>query len=391
MGTAAAPLDNGRMAALPTSLTLGPLRVETPVVLAPMAGITNAAYRRLCAEQGAGLYVCEMITSRGLVEGDETTRKMLVFDELESVRSVQLYGTDPVYIGKAVEILCADFGVAHVDLNFGCPVPKVTRKGGGGALPWKRGLLGEILTSAVAAAAPYDVPVTMKTRKGLDDDHLTYLDAGRIAEETGVAAITLHGRTVQQAYSGEADWDAIAALVDHVDIPVLGNGDIWEAADALRMVEQTGVAGVVVGRGCLGRPWLFRDLAAAFHGEDVATLPTLGEVKVMMRRHAELLAEHMGEERGCKEFRKHITWYLKGFPAGGELRHQLALVDSLDALDSLLDGLDGDAPFPERELGTPRGRQGAPRKKVVLPDGWLDDTDGRGSHLREDANETTGG
>jgi nifR3 family TIM-barrel protein len=379
------------MTVVPDSLTLGSLRVDTPVVLAPMAGITNAAYRRLCAEQGAGLYVCEMITSRGLVEGDETTRKMLVFDELESVRSVQLYGTDPAYIGKAVEILCADHGVAHVDLNFGCPVPKVTRKGGGGALPWKRGLLGEVLEHAVAAAAPYDVPVTMKTRKGLDDDHLTYLDAGRIAQESGVAAIALHGRTVQQAYSGQADWDAIAALVDHVDIPVLGNGDIWEAADALRMVEQTGAAGVVVGRGCLGRPWLFRDLAAAFHGEDVATLPTLGEVKAMMRRHAELLSEHMGEERGCKEFRKHITWYLKGFPAGGELRHQLALVDSLTSLDDLLAGLDDDAPFPERELGTPRGRQGAPRKKVVLPDGWLDDTDGRGAHLREDVDETTGG
>ena len=379
------------MTAAPASLTLGPLHVGTPVVLAPMAGITNAAYRRLCAEQGAGLYVCEMITSRGLVEGDETTKKMLVFDDLESVRSVQLYGTDPAYIGKAAEILCADHGVAHVDLNFGCPVPKVTRKGGGGALPWKRGLLGEILTAAVAAASSYDVPVTMKTRKGLDDDHLTYLDAGRIAQETGVAAIALHGRTVQQAYSGEADWDAIGELVEHVDIPVLGNGDIWEAADALRMVEQTGAAGVVVGRGCLGRPWLFRDLAAAFHGEDVATLPNLGEVRTMMRRHAELLAQHMGEERGCKEFRKHVTWYLKGFRAGGELRHQLALVDSLAALDALLDDLDGSEPFPERELGTPRGRQGSPRSKVVLPEGWLDDTDGRGSHLREDADETTGG
>ena len=342
------------MSAVPASLTLGSLRVETPVVLAPMAGITNAAYRRLCAEQGAGLYVCEMITSRGLVEGDETTRKMLVFDELESVRSVQLYGSDPVYIGKAVEILCADHGVAHVDLNFGCPVPKVTRKGGGGALPWKRGLLGEILTAAVAAAAPYDVPVTMKTRKGLDDDHLTYLDAGRIAQETGVAAIALHGRTVQQAYSGEADWDAIAALVAHVDIPVLGNGDIWEAADALRMVEQTGAAGVVVGRGCLGRPWLFRDLAAAFHGEDVATLPNLGEVRAMMRRHAELLSEHMGEERGCKEFRKHVTWYLKGFGAGGELRRQLALVDSLASLDELLDG-----PRPRRVVPRARARHPA--------------------------------
>src|SRR5690349_8956960 len=371
--------------ALHPGLTLGPLHVDTPVVLAPMAGITNAAYRRLCAEQGAGLYVCEMITSRGLVEGDETTKKMLVFDELESVRSVQLYGTDPVYIGKAVEILCADHGVAHVDLNFGCPVPKVTRKGGGGALPWKRGLLAEILEHAVEAAAPYDVPVTMKTRKGLDDDHLTYLDAGRIAQESGVAAIALHGRTVAQAYSGRADWDAIGRLVEHVDIPVLGNGDIWEAGDALRMVEQTGAAGVVVGRGCLGRPWLFRDLAAAFGSPGLVagaagparpvpevestkpTLPTLGEVRTMMRRHAELLSEHMGEERGCKEFRKHVSWYLKGFRAGGTLRHSLALVDSLASLERLLDELDPSEPFPVSELGHPRGRQGSPRTKVALP------------------------
>src|SRR6476469_7604106 len=317
------------MVALPTALTLGSLTVDTPVVLAPMAGITNAAYRRLCAEQGAGLYVCEMITSRGLVEGDETTRKRLVFDELEKVRSVQLYGTDPVYVGKAAEILCAEYGVAHIDLNFGCPVPKVTRKGGGGALPWKRGLLGEILRAAVGAAAPYGVPVTMKTRKGIDEDHLTYLDAGRIAEDSGCAAIALHGRTVAQSYSGEADWEAIARLVEHVSLPVLGNGDIWEAGDAVRMVEQTGAAGVVVGRGCLGRPWLFRDLAAAFAGEQVATLPTLGEVTTMMRRHAELLCQHMGEARGCKEFRKHVSWYLKCFAAGGEMRRSLALVNTL--------------------------------------------------------------
>ena len=373
------------------TLTLGGLPVPTPVVLAPMAGITNAAYRRLCAEQGAGLYVCELITSRGLVEGDETTRRMLVFDEAEQVRSVQLYGTDPLYVGKAVEILCSEFGVAHVDLNFGCPVPKVTRKGGGGALPWKRGLLGVILEHAVAAAAPYDVPVTMKTRKGLDDDHLTYLDAGRIAQESGCAAIALHGRTVAQAYSGRADWEAIAALVDHVDIPVLGNGDIWEAADALRMIELTGAAGVVVGRGCLGRPWLFRDLADAFAGRETQTLPTLGEVAAMMRRHAELLSEHMGEERGCKEFRKHVSWYLKGFRAGGELRHSLALIDSLATLDQLLAELDPTEAFPAAELGAPRGRQGSPRARVVLPEGWLDDTDGVGSCLHEETSEVTGG
>ena len=405
-------------------LELGSLTVPVPVVLAPMAGITNAAYRRLCAEQGAGLYVCEMITSRGLVERDTTTLSMLVFDERETTRSVQLYGTDPAYVGKATEILCAEYGVHHVDLNFGCPVPKVTRKGGGGALPWKRGLLAQILRAAVAAAAPYDVPVTMKTRKGLDEDHLTYLDAGRIAEDSGVAAIALHGRTVAQAYSGEADWEAIGRLVEHVGIPVLGNGDIWEAGDALRMVEQTGAAGVVVGRGCLGRPWLFRDLAAAFSTsasasvEPVETtprpsvvvegrqgpsrnhpvptaiptaLPTLGEVRTMMHRHAELLCEHMGEERGCKEFRKHVSWYLKGFRAGGTLRHSLALVDSLASLDALLDELDPDEPFPTSELGTPRGRQGSPRERVVLPEGWLDDTDGTSLHLTEDTTETTGG
>jgi nifR3 family TIM-barrel protein len=331
-----------------------------------------------------------MITSRGVVERDTTTMSLLVFDELEDVRSVQLYGTDPAYVGRAAEILCAEYGVAHIDLNFGCPVPKVTRKGGGGALPWKRRLLGEILSSAVQATQPYAVPVTMKTRKGIDEDHLTYLDAGRIAQESGVAAIALHGRTVGQAYSGTADWEAIGDLAAHVDIPVLGNGDIWEASDAVQMVRETGAAGVVVGRGCLGRPWLFRDLAAAFAGEEVATLPTLGEVTAMMRRHAELLSHHMGEERGCREFRKHIAWYLKGFRAGGELRRSLGLVASLSSLDTLLAELDPDEPFPALELGTPRGRQGSPRR-VVLPERWLEDTDGTDAGLREETAEMSGG
>jgi nifR3 family TIM-barrel protein len=375
---------------LPRELVLGNLTVGPPVVLAPMAGITNAAYRRLCREQGAGLYVCEMITSRGVVERDATTLSMLVFDELEEIRSVQLYGTDPAYVAKAAEILLGEYGVAHLDLNFGCPVPKVTRKGGGGVLPWKRRLLGEILAAAVKAAEPYGVPVTMKTRMGIDQQHLTYLDAGRLAQESGIAAIALHARTVGQAYSGAADWDAIGELVGHVEIPVLGNGDIWEAADALRMVEQTGAAGVVVGRGCLGRPWLFRDLAAAFAGHPVATLPSLGEVAAMMRRHAELLCLHMGEERGCKELRKHISWYLKGFRAGGELRKNLALVSTLAALDDLLSDLDPTEPFPTTELGAPRGRQGSPRR-VVLPEGWLDDTDGTGCAEQEETSELTGG
>ena len=359
---------------MPAPLKLGPHLVDPPVVLAPMAGVTNAAYRTLCREQGAGLYVCEMITSRGLVERDETTLSMLVFDPGEVVRSVQLYGVDPATMARAAEILCGDHGVQHIDLNFGCPVPKVTRKGGGAVLPWKRRLLRAILERTVAAAAAYAVPVTMKTRKGVDDDHLTFLEAGEIAQDSGCAAIALHGRTAAQHYSGTADWSAIAELAAHVDIPVLGNGDIWEASDAQRMLDETGCAGVVVGRGCLGRPWLFRDLAAAFAGEPPPPLPTLGEVAAMMRRHAELLVHYMGEDRGCKEFRKHIAWYLKGFRAGGDLRQSLGLVDTLADVDVLLARLDPAEPFPIGELGTPRGRQGSPRR-VAMPDGWLADRD----------------
>jgi len=348
-----------------------------------MAGVTNAAFRQLCAEQGAGLYVCEMITSRGIVEGDRTSLRMLTFAANETTRSVQLYGIDPVYIGRAVSILCADHGVAHIDLNFGCPVPKVTRKGGGAALPWKSRLLGDILDAAVRAAEPFGVPVTMKTRKGIDDERLTFLEAGRIAEDTGCAAIGLHGRTAAQHYSGRADWKAIAELKASVGIPVLGNGDIWEASDALRMVEETGCDGVIVGRGCLGRPWLFADLAAAFSGTTEQKQPTLGEVTRIMRRHAELLGEWLGEERGCIEFRKHIAWYLKGFGAGSAVRERLGTVSSYADLDALLAELDPEEPYPIDQLGVPRGRQGTP-KRVVLPEGWLDDTDGTGCAVAED-------
>ncbi len=352
-------------------LRIGNLELPVPVVLAPMAGITNAAFRRLAAEQGAGLYVCEMITSRGLVERQAKTLSMLAFDPLETTRSVQLYGVDPRYVGEAVRILVGEFGVHHVDFNFGCPVPKVTRKGGGAALPWKRDLLHAILAEAVRAAAPNDVPVTMKTRMGIDREHLTYLDAGKIAEDVGCAAIALHGRTADQHYSGDADWTAIAALKQHVGIPVLGNGDIWEARDALRMLKETRCDGVVVGRGCLGRPWLFRDLAAASNGQPIPDPPHLNEVVGMVRRHGELLAELMGEGRGMADLRKHMAWYLKGFVVGGETRAALGRVATLAELDVLLSQIDVDQPFPTSEVGMPRGRQGSPRR-VVLPEGWLD-------------------
>jgi nifR3 family TIM-barrel protein len=378
-------------------LRIGSVQLDTPVVLAPMAGITNAAYRQLCREQfesgggTAGLFVCEMITSRGIVERDRKTLSMLRFDPGERVRSVQLYGVDPMIMAAAAEILCAEYGVAHIDLNFGCPVPKVTRKGGGAALPYKRDRLRQILTATVQAAARYGVPVTIKTRIGIDRDHRTFLDAGRIAEESGCAAIALHGRTAQQAYSGAADWGAIAALKAEVSIPVLGNGDIWEASDALRMLRDTGADGIVIGRGCLGRPWLFADLAEAFAlrvgpksaeaGGEVssrrgARLLSLGQVAATLRRHAELLGALMGEQHGLTDLRKHMAWYFKGFPVGGELRQRLGTVSRVTELDGLLARLDPEVAFPIAELGQPRGRQGAPRERVALPDGWLDDTSG---------------
>ncbi|MDN5761915.1 MAG: tRNA dihydrouridine synthase DusB [Microlunatus sp.] len=314
-----------------------------------------------------------MITSRGIVERDHKTMSMLAFDRGERVRSVQLYGVDPLIMGQATEILINDFAVDHVDLNFGCPVPKVTRKGGGAALPYKRRWLELILTAVVGAARPYGVPVTMKTRVGIDQDHQTYLDAGRIAEQTGCAAIALHGRTAQQAYSGAADWEAISRLKQHVGIPVLGNGDIWEAGDALAMVRETGADGVVVGRGCLGRPWLFRDLVDAFSGRTTKTLPTLGEVTVMVRRHAQLLVDYSDQTHGLREIRKHMAWYFKGFPVGGEIRRALGLVSSFADLDAALGRLDPEVGYPAAELGTPRGRQGSPRARVALPEGWLND------------------
>ena len=357
------------------TLTLGGLPVDPPVVLAPMAGVTNVAFRRLCREFGAGRYVCEMVTTVALVERNPKTLRLIAFDPDERPRSLQLYGVDPEITARAVHRVVTEDLADHIDLNFGCPVPKVTRKGGGAALPWKRKLFERIVAAAVAAAAPAGVPVTVKIRKGIDDDHLTYLDAGLRAQDAGAAWVALHGRTAAQRYSGTADWDAIAALKQALEIPVLGNGDIWEADDALRMVAYTGADGVVIGRGCLGRPWLFADLAAAFAGRPERRLPSLGEVAAVMRRHAALLVEWYGHEaRGVTDFRKHVAWYLKGFPVGSELRRAMASASSLSELDDLLALLDPDVPYPTDVLGRPRGRTNSPGK-VYLPEGWLADRD----------------
>jgi len=370
------------LAAPAPTLNIGPLALDVPVVLAPMAGITNTAFRRLCREYGAGLYVSEMITSRALVERTPESMRLIRHHESETTRSIQLYGVDPKTVSEAVTMLVAEDRADHIDLNFGCPVPKVTRKGGGAALPWKRDLFRDIVEGAVKAAG--SVPLTVKMRKGIDSDHLTYLEAAKAAEGAGVASIALHARTAAEFYSGTADWSAIAKLKETITgTPVLGNGDIWSAEDALRMVAETGCDGVVVGDGGLGRPWLFGDLAAAFRGETVKAMPTLGEVAQAFKRHAELLTEFLEEEdRACRDIRKHVAWYFKGYAVGGELRASLATVRDLAQLDELLAQLDGEQPYPGADAEGQRGRAGTP-KSPALPQGWLDSRELQETHRAE--------
>lgn len=369
--------------AVPLALS-GRAVADPPVVLAPMAGITNTAFRRLCREamheslgpgRAGGLFVSEMITSRALVEGNPKTLRLVHFEADEQPRSIQLYGVDPAVVGAAVRLIVADDLADHVDLNFGCPVPKVTRRGGGAALPWRIGLFDDIVAAAVRAADGA-VPVTVKMRVGIDRQHQTYREAALRAQDAGVAHVALHGRTAADFYGGVADWAPIAELAALLDIPVLGNGDIWEAEDALRMMRETGCAGVVVGRGCLGRPWLFADLAAAFDGRAGRVRPELAAVANTMRRHAELLGEWMGEKRGVTDFRKHVAWYLKGFAVGSDVRAALARASSMAELDDLLGTLDLDQPFPVGVVGRPRGRTSGARA-VALPQGWLASGDSR--------------
>ncbi|MDO5729943.1 MAG: tRNA dihydrouridine synthase DusB [Actinomycetaceae bacterium] len=387
------------------ALQIGPINLWAPVVLAPMAGVTDVPFRRLSREAGerglpeaysqrlataqpgidapAGLYVCEMITARALIEGNEKTRHMIAPDPLDRVRSVQLYGVDPATMGKATEIIVRENLADHIDLNFGCPVPKVTRKGGGAALPWKLDLFEDIIEAVVEAArrADRDIPVTIKMRVGIDDEHQTYLDAGRIAEDHGVAAVALHGRTQAQYYSGHADWETIAKLKECLDVPVMGNGDIFNAGDARAMMDQTGCDAVVIGRGAQGRPWLFTDLVATLLGDEIAVSePNLGDVCDVIRTHAELMvANARSEFDGMRNMRKHVGWYLRGFRVGGPLRQQLSKISSMDELNSLLNELDPTEAYPPTAQGK-RGRSGGARKPH-LPDGWLQsrtlDTQGR--------------
>lgn len=357
-------------------LRLGRHEATTPVILAPMAGVTNQPFRSLCREFGPDLvYVNEMIMATGLVHGSRKTQTMLAFGPDEEFRSLQLYGSDPQMMGRAVDVLGRAEAVDHIDLNFGCPAAKVTRRGGGAAVPLKKNLLRAIVRAAVTTGAQFGIPITCKFRMGIDDDLLTFLDTGKICEEEGASAIALHARTARQHYAPSARWEAIAELKSVVkSIPVFGNGDIWEAGDALRMVRETGCDGVVIGRGCLGRPWLFRDLIDAFAGRPVAQTPLLGDVLDVMLRHAEALCAHLGSDRGIRDFRKHTGWYLTGYPVGGEMRRKFSMISSLEELAGLCTMLDRSASIVEGGERIARGHTNGPIN-VVLPEGYLDHLD----------------
>lgn len=361
-------------------------------MLAPMAGVTDVPFRRLCrnmAEKAltelgkdtvghpryapAGLFVTEMVTARALLEDNAETLRMVQPDPQEPVHSVQIYGVEPKTTAGAAAKLVS-LGLAdHIDLNFGCPVPKVTRKGGGSALPWKTPLMVDLLqrTRTVIDREDPTVPLTLKVRLGIDDGHQTWRDSLQIATDAGCAAITLHARTTAQYYSGRARWEKIAELVRAAQIPVFGNGDIFSGEDARNMIAQTACAGVVVGRGAQGRPWIFADLVHALSGSNVTATPTLCEVANIVVSHAELMANWLADEaRAMREMRKHIGWYLRGFSVGGQTRRALGLVKTLEELRTFLGALDLDQKYPPAAGGS-RGRTGR-AKTPHLPHGWLD-------------------
>jgi nifR3 family TIM-barrel protein len=366
------------------ALHLKHLRIDPPVVLAPMAGVTNYPFRALCRDFGAGLYVSEMITARGFLMGNALTELLASSQPGETPRSIQVYGSDPRDLGLMVARL-VDEGVDHIDINFGCPVRKVTSHGGGSAIPVKPRLVARLVRAMVRSAGA--VPVTIKMRKGIDDELSTYLEAGKVAQEEGASAVGLHARTAAQLYAGEADWDAIADLKSHLAIPVLGNGDVWEPWDALRMLRTTGCDAVIVGRGCLGRPWLFRELADVFAGREPAPPPRLGAICAIMLDHGERLVEFFGPRMGILQMRKWTSWYTKGFRGSSQVRAKMMQIQSIDDLRVLVAELDANEEFPLHGLRAHRGK-GTRVQKVSLPEGYLatrdDDTPPRGPHSPEE-------
>lgn len=313
-------------------LVIGSVTLKNNIILAPMAGVTDLPFRLLCSEQGAGLAGMEMVSAKAILFDNKNTEKLLAIHPEEGPVSLQLFGSDPKIVSEmAKQIEGRPFAV--LDINMGCPVPKIVNNGEGSALMREPKLAGEIVAATVKAIKK---PVTVKIRKGFDADHVNAVEMAKIAEEAGAAAVAVHGRTREQFYSGEADWEIIAKVKEAVSIPVIGNGDVTDGETAERLLAQTGCDAVMIGRAARGNPWLFRQIAAYLESGKKLPAPTMEEKKQMILRHAALQLEVKGEYTGVREMRKHLSWYTTGMPNSAKLRQSVNMAEHFEEIERLV-------------------------------------------------------
>lgn len=316
-------------------MKIGHIQIETPILLAPMAGVTDYSFRILCKEMGAGVVYSEFVSAHGIIRENEKTLDMIRFTEEERPIGIQIFGDSPDVMSKAARKVADQFQPDIIDINYGCPVPKVTKKGAGSAA-LKDLCLMDDLTSAVVEAVP-ELPVTVKMRAGWDMSNIVAIEAGPRLEKIGVKAITLHPRTTKQSYKGSANWKWIAELKQAVSIPVIGNGDIKKPDDVVRMFEETNCDAVMVGRASLGNPWFFKQITALLNGTSFPPVPSTDERITMCKRHLDLLLESRGEHIGTNLMRKQFGWYIKGFPDASSLRQSLVMAADKEEMEKLLD------------------------------------------------------
>lgn len=313
-------------------LTIGNVSLANPVILAPMAGVSDLPFRLLCHEQGAGMVCSEMISVKAILYHNKNTEELMQIHPDEGPVSLQLFGSDPDIVSEMAKRI-EERPFAVMDLNMGCPVPKVVNNGEGSALMKNPLLAGKIIEKTAKAIQK---PLTVKIRKGFDDAHVNAVEMAKIAQESGAAAVAVHGRTREQYYSGTADWDIIAQVKQAVKIPVIGNGDVVDAASALRLFEQTGCDGIMVGRGAQGNPWIFREILAALEDREIPARPNRRELYEMIVRHAQLSCTYKGEYITVREMRKHLAWYTTGLPHAAGLRRQ---INSMETMEELMEGM----------------------------------------------------
>ena len=318
-------------------LQIGDVILKNNVILAPMAGVTDLPFRLLCKEQGAGLLCMEMVSAKAIYYNNKNTETLMQIEPEERPVSLQLFGSDPVIMSEMAKRI-EDRPFDILDINMGCPVPKVVNNGEGSALMKNPGLVRKIVTSVSKAIKK---PLTVKIRKGFDENNINAVEIAKIIEDSGAAAVAVHGRTRQQYYSGKADWDIICQVKEAVSIPVIGNGDVDSPQKAKQLLEETGCDGIMVGRAAEGNPWIFREISHYLDTGELLPHPALEEVKEMILRHARLQLEYKGEYTGMREMRKHVAWYTAGFPHSARLRGAVNEIESMEQLMVLLDGWNG--------------------------------------------------